>query len=78
MVYANSRCATYIRAYHGCYDPLAYPLLPGGETGWEDKKKVLLEDNPVVRFPRVKRKYKKKKKKYILIVYLIIEYFFIT
>ena len=25
----------YIRAYYGCYDPLAYPLFfPGGETGW--------------------------------------------
>ena len=25
----------YIKAYHGCYDPLAYPLFkPKGETGW--------------------------------------------
>ena len=25
----------FIRAYYGCYDPLAYPLFfPGGETGW--------------------------------------------
>ena len=25
----------YIKAYHGCYDPLAYPLLNArGETGW--------------------------------------------
>lgn len=25
----------YIKAYHGCYDPLAYPLFhPRGETGW--------------------------------------------
>jgi hypothetical protein len=26
MVYANSGRAHYIRAYHGCYDPLAYPF----------------------------------------------------
>jgi hypothetical protein len=32
MVYANSGRAHYIRAYHGCYDPLPYPLFyPGGE-----------------------------------------------
>jgi hypothetical protein len=48
--------------YHGCYDPLAYPLFyPGGATGWENKK-VLLEENPVLRFARVKRKYTKKDK----------------
>jgi hypothetical protein len=62
MIYANSGHATFIRSYHGCYDPLVYPLFyPGGETRWEDKK-VLLEENPVVRFPRVKRKYTKKDK----------------
>jgi hypothetical protein len=34
MIYANSGHATFIRDYHGCYDPLAYPLFyPGGETG---------------------------------------------
>jgi hypothetical protein len=34
MVYANSGHATFIRAYHGCYGPLAYLLFyPGGETG---------------------------------------------
>jgi hypothetical protein len=60
MIYANSGHATFIRAYHGCYDLLAYPLFyPGGATGWEDKK-VLLEENPVLRFARVKRKYTKK------------------
>jgi hypothetical protein len=54
MIYANSRQATFIRAYHGCYDPLAYPLFyPSGEIGREDKK-VLLEENPVLQFPRVK------------------------
>jgi hypothetical protein len=62
MIHANSGHATFIHAYHGCYDPLAYPLFyPGGETGWEDKK-VLLEENLVPRFPRVKRKYTKKDK----------------
>jgi hypothetical protein len=62
MIYANSGHATFIRAYHGCYDPLAYPLFyPGGETGWEDKK-VLLEENPILQFLRVKRKYTKKDK----------------
>ncbi|RCV28395.1 hypothetical protein SETIT_5G402000v2 [Setaria italica] len=29
-----------------------------GETGWEDKK-ILLEEIPVVRFPRKRRKYTK-------------------
>lgn len=71
MVYANSGRAHYIRAYHGCYDSLAYPLFyPCGETGWEDKK-LLLEEHPVRRFPRMKRKYTKRvktgmKKQYIL------------
>jgi hypothetical protein len=60
MIYANSEHDTFIRAYHGCYDLLAYPLFyPGGETGWEDKK-VLLEENPVLRSPRVKRKHTKR------------------
>ena len=43
MIYPNSGRPEFIRAYHGCYDPLAYPILyPGGETGWEDKS-ILLE-----------------------------------
>jgi hypothetical protein len=34
MVYPNSGHPHFIRAYYGCYDPLAYPVLyPGGETG---------------------------------------------
>ena len=34
MVYSNSRWPQFIRAYYGCYDPLAYPILyPSGETG---------------------------------------------
>ena len=37
MVYPNFGHPHFIRAYHGCYDPLAYPILyPGGETGWEE------------------------------------------
>ena len=32
--------------------------IPGGETGWEDKS-ILLEQNPVIRFPRKKRSYTK-------------------
>ncbi|KAL6873859.1 hypothetical protein ACP4OV_013941 [Aristida adscensionis] len=35
IVYAKGDRPRYIRAYHGCYDPLAYPLFfPRGETGW--------------------------------------------
>ncbi|KAL6878512.1 hypothetical protein ACP4OV_012682 [Aristida adscensionis] len=34
IVYAKGDRPHYIRAYHGCYDPLAYPLFfPRGETG---------------------------------------------
>ncbi|KAF8656893.1 hypothetical protein HU200_060455 [Digitaria exilis] len=36
VIYANSGQAHFIRANHGCYDPLPYPLFyPRGETGWE-------------------------------------------
>jgi len=36
VVYGKTdRRPQYIRAYHGCYDPLAYPIYnPRGETGW--------------------------------------------
>jgi len=36
VVYRRTdRRPQYIRAYHGCYDPIAYPLYnPRGETGW--------------------------------------------
>ncbi|KAM0900537.1 hypothetical protein ACQ4PT_020566 [Festuca glaucescens] len=35
MVYGISDRPQYIKAYHGCYDPLSYPLLfPNGEVGW--------------------------------------------
>lgn len=34
----------YIRAYHGCYDPLSYPLFfPGGEIGWNQNIKYAKE-----------------------------------
>ena len=34
-MYARGDRPRYIKAYHGCYDPLAYPLFkPKGETGW--------------------------------------------
>jgi hypothetical protein len=39
IICGNENRPHYVRAYHGCYDPLAYPLFfHGGETGWEDKK----------------------------------------
>jgi hypothetical protein len=35
IVYPKGEKMRYIKAYHGCYDPSAYPLLnPKGETGW--------------------------------------------
>jgi hypothetical protein len=35
MVYGISDRPQDIKAYHGCYDPLSYPLLfPNGEVGW--------------------------------------------
>ena len=59
MVYPNSGRPQFIRAYYGCYDPLAYPILyPGSETGWEDKS-ILLEETLMIRFPRNRRKYTK-------------------
>jgi hypothetical protein len=39
VIYGKLMEPHYIRGYHGCYDPLAYPLFfPRGETGWEDKQ----------------------------------------
>ncbi|XP_066381900.1 uncharacterized protein [Miscanthus floridulus] len=59
IIYGHENHPHYIRAYHGCYDPLAYPLFyPNGETGWEDKM-ILYQDQPVSK-PR--RKYTKRKK----------------
>jgi len=35
LVYARGDRPRYIKAYHGCYDPLSYPVFhPRGETGW--------------------------------------------
>ena len=35
LAYPRGEKMRYIKAYHGCYDPLAYPLFhPRGETGW--------------------------------------------
>ena len=56
MVYSNSGCPHFIRAYHGCYGPLAYPILyPSGETGSEEKS-ILLEEILTIHFPRSRRK----------------------
>jgi hypothetical protein len=42
VVHAKGGRPLYIRAYYGCYDPLAYPLFfPGGETGWNRKMPYL-------------------------------------
>ena len=62
----------FIRAYHGCYDPLAYPILyPGGETGWEDKS-ILLEETSTVHFSRTRRKYTKRKSEGMSSIILIV------
>ncbi|EEE56892.1 hypothetical protein OsJ_06543 [Oryza sativa Japonica Group] len=38
LVRAKGDKPNYIKAYHGCYDPLAYPFFnPNGETGWNLK-----------------------------------------
>ncbi|XP_062208911.1 uncharacterized protein LOC133910581 [Phragmites australis] len=50
IVYGKADKPRYIRAYHGCYDPLAYPLFfPGGETGWQ--RKMLYEGPDPVDWP---------------------------
>jgi hypothetical protein len=39
IIYGSEDRPHYDRVYHGCYDPLVYPLFfPDGETGWEEKK----------------------------------------
>jgi hypothetical protein len=52
VLYGKGDRPIYIRAYYGCYDPLAYPLFfPRGETGWnrwipyETPPKITQEDN---------------------------------
>jgi hypothetical protein len=46
MVCVTSGEPQYIKAYHGCYDPLLYPLFfprgEGGEVGWN--RKILYVD----------------------------------
>jgi hypothetical protein len=37
-VYDKNNCARRVHCYHGCYDPLAYPLLfPNGDVGWHNR-----------------------------------------
>ena len=73
MVFSNSGGPQFIQVYHGCYDPLAYLILyPGGETGWEDKS-ILLEETPIVRFPRTRRKYTKRKSEGTSFIILIVD-----
>nr|TKW39594.1 hypothetical protein SEVIR_1G189600v2 [Setaria viridis] len=65
IIYGKSDEPHYIRAYHGCYDPLTYPLFfPHGETGWEDKK-IEFQDPPQ---SQLKRKYTKHKRQDALVV----------
>nr|TKW22381.1 hypothetical protein SEVIR_4G224800v2 [Setaria viridis] len=60
VIYGKSDDPHYIRVYHGCYDPLAYPLFFfGGEVGWEDKT-IEFRDPPP---SKLKRKYTKRKRK---------------
>ncbi|TVU37831.1 hypothetical protein EJB05_11171 [Eragrostis curvula] len=56
MVCGVSDRPVYIKAYYGCYDPLAYPLFyPGGEAGWNEG--ILYQET------KKKNKTGKKKKK---------------
>ena len=58
IIYGSEDRPHYIRAYHGCYDPLDYPVLcPSGETGCGDKK-IDYQDPPPA---KPKRKYTKRK-----------------
>jgi hypothetical protein len=73
IIYGHEDRPHYIRAYHGCYDPLAYPLYnPNGETGWEDKM-ILYQEPPV---SKPKRKYTKRKQQgsfaitYFILIYI--------
>ena len=72
MVFPNSGRPQFIRAYHGCNDSLAYPILyPVGGAGWEDKS-ILLEETPTVCFPRSRRKYTKRKSEVMSSTILIV------
>jgi len=42
LVCARGDQPRYIKAYHGCYDPLSYPMYhPRGETGWNQLMPLL-------------------------------------
>jgi hypothetical protein len=48
MVYGTSGEPQYIKAYHGCYDPLSYPLFfLRGEVGWNKKILYAEQGDPV-------------------------------
>jgi hypothetical protein len=67
VIYGKENQPHYIRPYHGCYDPLAYPMFnPNGEIGWEVKK-ILYQDSPP---SKPKRKYTKRVQKGSSICYL--------
>uniref|UniRef100_K4AJJ9 Helitron helicase-like domain-containing protein n=1 Tax=Setaria italica TaxID=4555 RepID=K4AJJ9_SETIT len=60
VIYGKENDPHYIRVYHGCYDPLAYPLFfLGGETSWEDKK-IEFRIPPL---SKPKRKYTKRERR---------------
>ena len=53
LVYARGDRPRYIKAYHGCYDPLSYPVFhPRRETGWNkfmpysDAVSIQIPQNP--------------------------------
>jgi hypothetical protein len=67
VIYGKENQSHYIRPYHGCYDPLAYPMFNlNSETGWEDKK-ILYQDSPP---SKPNRKYTKHVRKGGFICYL--------
>jgi len=50
LVYARGDRPRYIKAYHGCYDPLSYPVYHRrGETGWN--KFMPYNDTPTIQEP---------------------------
>jgi hypothetical protein len=70
IIYGSEDRPHFVRTYHGCYDPLAYPLFfTGGETGWEDKKIEYQFPPP----SKPKRKYTKRKKKVCNELYIILQ-----
>jgi hypothetical protein len=48
MVCGTSGEPQNIKAYHGCYDPLSYPLFsPRGEADWNKKILYVDQGDPV-------------------------------